>query len=146
MINSTKKLKIFITGHKGMVGSSLFKFFKKKKFGKLLFASRSKLNLENFRKVDNFLKKNKPSVIINCAGKVGGILSNSSYPTEFLNENILIQTNLIKSAYKNKVPHFINLGSSCIYPKYSKQPIKEKYLLSGSLEKTNEAYAIAKIV
>ena len=146
MINSTKKLKIFITGHKGMVGSSLFKFFKKKKFGKLLFASRSKLNLENFSKVDNFLKKNKPAVIINCAGKVGGILSNSSYPTEFLNENILIQTNLIKSAYKNKVPHFINLGSSCIYPKYSKQPIKEKYLLSGSLEKTNEAYAIAKIV
>ena len=146
MINSTKKLKIFITGHKGMVGSSLFKFFKKKKFGKLLFASRSKLNLENFSKVDNFLKKNKPAVIINCAGKVGGILANSSYPTEFLNENILIQTNLIKSAYKNKVPHFINLGSSCIYPKYSKQPIKEKYLLSGSLEKTNEAYAIAKIV
>ena len=121
-------------------------FLKKKKFGQLLFASRSKLNLENFRKVDNFLKKNKPSVIINCAGKVGGILSNSSYPTEFLNENILVQTNLIKSAYKNKVPHFINLGSSCIYPKYSKQPIKEKYLLSGSLEKTNEAYAIAKIV
>ena len=73
-------------------------------------------------------------------------MSNSSYPTEFLNENILIQTNLIKSGYKNKVPHFINLGSSCIYPKYSKQPIKEKYLLSGSLEKTNEAYAIAKIV
>ena len=73
-------------------------------------------------------------------------MANSSYPTEFLNENILIQTNLIKSAYKNKVPHFINLGSSCIYPKYSKQPIKEKYLLSGSLEKTNEAYAIAKIV
>ena len=146
MINSTKKLKIFITGHKGMVGSSLFKLFKKKKFGKLLFASRSKLNLENFSKVDNFLKKNKPAVIINCAGKVGGILSNSSYPTEFLNENILIQTNLIKSAYKNKVPHFINLGSSCIYPKKSKQPIKEDYLLSGKLESTNEAYAIAKIV
>ena len=146
MINSTKKLKIFIAGHKGMVGSSLFKFFKKKKFGKLIFKPRSKLDLENFSKVDNFLKKNKPDVVINCAGKVGGILANSSYPTEFLNENILIQTNLIKSAYKNKVPHFINLGSSCIYPKYSKQPIKEKYLLSGSLEKTNEAYAIAKIV
>ena len=146
MINLTKKLKIFIAGHKGMVGSSLFKFFKKKKFGKLIFAPRSKLDLENFSKVDNFLKRNKPDVIINCAGKVGGILANSSYPTEFLNENILIQTNLIKSAYKNNVPHFINLGSSCIYPKYSKQPIKEKYLLSGSLEKTNEAYAIAKIV
>ena len=78
--------------------------------------------------------------------KSGGILANSIYPTEFLNENILIQTNLIKSAYKNNISHFINLGSSCIYPKYSKQPIKEKYLLSGSLEKTNEAYAIAKIV
>ena len=129
-----------------MVGSSLFEFFRRKKFGQLLFATRSLLNLENFTKVNNFIKKNKPDVIVNCAGKVGGILANSMYPTEFLNENILIQTNLIKSAHINKVPHFINLGSSCIYPKYSKQPIKEKYLLSGSLEKTNEAYAIAKIV
>ena len=145
MINK-KKIKIFITGHKGMVGSSLFNFFKKKNFGKLLYATRSALNLENSVKVDNFIKKHKPDVIVNCAGKVGGILANSIYPTEFLNENILIQTNLIKSAYKNNISHFINLGSSCIYPKYSKQPIKEKYLLSGSLEKTNEAYAIAKIV
>ena len=145
MLNK-KKIKIFITGHKGMVGSSLFEFLKKKNFGKLLHATRSTLNLENSVKVDNFIKKNKPDVIVNCAGKVGGILANSTYPTEFLNENILIQTNLIKSAYKNKVPHFINLGSSCIYPKNSKQPIKENYLLSGSLEKTNEAYAIAKIV
>jgi len=141
-----KKIKIFITGHKGMVGSSLFNFFKKKKFGKLLYATRSALNLENSVKVDNFIKKHKPDVIVNCAGKVGGILANSMYPTEFLNENILIQTNLIKSAYKNNISHFINLGSSCIYPKHSKQPIKENYLLSGSLEKTNEAYAIAKIV
>jgi GDP-L-fucose synthase len=141
-----KKIKIFITGHKGMVGSSLLYFLKKKSFGKILFASRSILNLENLTKVDNFIKKHKPDVIVNCAGKVGGILANSTYPTEFLNENILIQTNLIKSAYKNNVAHFINLGSSCIYPKLSKQPIKEDYLLSGSLEKTNEAYAIAKIV
>ena len=145
MINK-KKIKIFITGHKGMVGSSLFNYFKKKNFGKLLYATRSALKLENSVKVDNFIKKNKPDVIVNCAGKVGGILANSIYPTEFLNENILIQTNLIKSSYKNNISHFINLGSSCIYPKYSKQPIKEKYLLSGSLEKTNEAYAIAKIV
>jgi len=143
---SKKKIKIFITGHKGMVGSSLFNYLKIKNFGKLLCASRSALNLENSVKVDNFIKKYKPDVIVNCAGKVGGILANSIYPTEFLNENILIQTNLIKSAYKNNISHFINLGSSCIYPKYSKQPIKEKYLLSGSLEKTNEAYAIAKIV
>ena len=88
----------------------------------------------------------KPNVIINCAGKVGGILANSSYPTEFLNENILIQTNLIKSAFNNKLEHFINLGSSCIYPKNAAQPIKEDYLLTKSLEKTNEAYALAKIV
>ena len=145
MINK-KKIKIFITGHKGMVGSSLLRFLKKKNFGKILCATRSVLNLENSTKVHNFIKKHKPDVIVNCAGKVGGILANSTYPTEFLNENILIQTNLIKSAYKNNVQHFINLGSSCIYPKYSKQPIKENYLLSGSLEQTNEAYAIAKIV
>ena len=129
-----------------MVGNSLLNFFKTKKFGKLIYTTRSKLNLENYAKVENFIKKNKPDVIINCAGKVGGILANNVYPTEFLNENILIQTNLIKSAYKYKVPHFINLGSSCIYPKFAKQPIKEDYLLSGYLEKTNEAYAIAKIV
>ena len=141
-----KNIKIFIAGHRGMVGSSLLNYFKKKKFGKLLYANRSQLNLENYNKVYNFIKNKKPKVIINCAGKVGGILANNTYPTEFLNENILIQTNLITSAYKNKVPHFINLGSSCIYPKHSKQPIKEDYLLSGSLEKTNEAYAIAKIV
>jgi len=146
MKKSKKNIKIFIAGHRGMVGSSLLDYLKKKKFAKLLYATRSKLNLENFTKVNNFIKKNKPDVIINCAGRVGGILANYIYPTEFLNENILIQINLIKSAYKNKVPHLINLGSSCIYPKYSKQPIKEKYLLSGSLEKSNEAYAIAKIV
>ena len=128
-----------------MVGSSLLRFLKKKNFGKILCATRSVLNLENSTKVHNFIKKHKPDVIVNCAGKVGGILANSTYPTEFLNENILIQTNLIKSAYKNNIQHFINLGSSCIYPKYSKQPIKENYLLSGSLEQTNEAYAIAKI-
>ena len=127
----TKNIKIFITGHRGMVGSSLLNYFKKRKFGKLLYATRSKLNLENYNKVNNFIKKNKPEVIINCAGKVGGILANNTYPTEFLNENILIQTNLITSAFKNKVFHFINLGSSCIYPKNSKQPIKENYLLSG---------------
>ena len=116
MLNK-KKIKIFITGHKGMVGSSLLKYLKKKRFGKLICATRTVLNLENSVKVDNFIKKHKPDVIVNCAGKVGGILANSIYPTEFLNENILIQTNLIKSAYKNNISHFINLGSSCIYPK-----------------------------
>ena len=141
-----KNYKVFITGHNGMVGRSLVNFFKNMKFGKLILASRKKLDLENFIKVNHFLKKNKPQIIINCAGRVGGIMANYSYPTEFLNENILIQTNLIKGAHENNIRHFINLGSSCIYPKNSKQPIKEDYLLSDSLEKTNEAYALAKII
>ena len=129
-----------------MVGRSINKYLHEKKIGNIITADRKKLNLENLNKVNQFIKKKKPDVIINCAGKVGGILANNSYPTEFLNENILIQSNLIRSAYLNNINHFINLGSSCIYPKKSKQPIKEKYLLTGSLEKTNEAYALAKIV
>ena len=129
-----------------MVGRSIHKYLLKKKIGNIITTDRKKLNLENLSKVNKFIKKKKPHVIINCAGKVGGILANNSYPTEFLNENILIQSNLIRSAYLNNIDHFINLGSSCIYPKKSKQPIKEKYLLTGSLEKTNEAYALAKIV
>ena len=141
-----KNYKIFVTGHNGMVGRSLVNFFNNMKFGKLILASRRKLDLENFDKVKIFLKKTKIKIIINCAGRVGGIMANYSYPTEFLNENILIQTNLIKGAHENNIKHFINLGSSCIYPKNSKQPIKEDYLLSDSLEKTNEAYALAKII
>ena len=120
-----------------MVGRSIHKYLLKKKIGNIITADRKKLNLENLSKVNKFIIKKKPHVIINCAGKVGGILANNSYPTEFLNENILIQSNLIRSAYLNNINHFINLGSSCIYPKKSKQPIKEKYLLTGSLEKTN---------
>ena len=129
-----------------MVGKSLHKYLLKKRIGNIITEDRKKLNLENLSKVNKFIKKNKPDVVINCAGKVGGILSNNSYPTEFLNENILIQSNLIRASYLNKINHFLNLGSSCIYPKQSPQPIKEKYLLTGSLEKTNEAYALAKIV
>ena len=140
------KIKIYIAGHSGMVGRSIHKYIIKNKIGTLITTSRKALNLENFNKVNRFIKKNKPDVIINCAGRVGGILANNNFPTEFLNENIEIQTNLIKSSYLNNVQHFINLGSSCIYPKESKQPIKESYLLTGSLEKTNEAYALAKIV
>ena len=129
-----------------MVGRSIHNYLKRNNIGKIIVTSKKKLNLENFSKVDKFLQKNNPDVIINCAGKVGGILANNNYPTEFLNENIAIQTNLIKSSYLNNIEHFINLGSSYIYPKKSKQPIKESFLLTGSLEKTNEAYALAKIV
>ena len=141
-----KKVKVYIAGHNGMVGKSIHKFLLKKNIKKIITVNRKVLNLENFQEVNKFVKRNKPDAIINCAGRVGGIHANNSYPTEFLNENILIQTNLIRSAFLNNIDNFINLGSSCIYPKNSKQPIKETYLLTGSLEKTNEAYALAKIV
>jgi GDP-L-fucose synthase len=119
-----KNIKIYIAGHNGMVGRSIHKYLKKNKIGSIITANKKELNLENFNKVDKFIKKNKPNVIVNCAGKVGGILANNNFPTEFLNENIEIQTNLIKSSYLNNIKHFVNLGSSCIYPKKSKQPIK----------------------
>ena len=141
-----KKITVFLAGHNGMVGKSLHKLLIKKKFGKIITANRQKLNLEDANKVNKFIKINKPHIIINCAGKVGGIVANKTYPTQFLNENIQIQTNLIRSSHLNNIEHFINLGSSCIYPKMSKQPIKENYLLTGSLEETNEAYALAKII
>ena len=146
MKNQITKCKIFIAGHNGMVGTALKNYLINNNVKKVITASRKNLDLQIEDQVEKFIKKNKPDIIINCAGKVGGILANSTYPTEFLYENIFIQTNLIKSAYKNKVKHFLNLGSSCIYPKNAKQPIKEKYLLSSELEKTNEAYALAKIV
>ena len=140
------KKKIYIAGHRGMVGTSVTNFLKKKGFSNLITIKRSDLDLENYDLVNKFIKKKKPDIIINCAGRVGGIMANSKYPIEFLYENISIQLNLIKSAYKNKIKHLINLGSSCIYPKNAKQPIKEEYLLSSKLEKTNEAYALAKII
>ena len=141
-----KKYRIFIAGHTGMVGRSLKNFLKEKKFTNIITINRKDLDLKDKLKVEEYIKIKRPSLIINCAGKVGGILANSMYPTEFLDENISIQMNLIRGAYKNKVKDLINLGSSCIYPKNSKQPIKEEYILSGNLEKTNEAYALAKIV
>ena len=104
-----KKITIFLTGHNGMVGKSIHKFLLRKKIGKIITIDRKKLNLEDNNKVYKFIKKIKPHVIINCAGKVGGIIANSTHPTEFLNENILIQGNLIKSAYLCNVEHFINL-------------------------------------
>ena len=137
--------RIFITGHKGLVGSAVYNLLKKKKFKKLITADRKKLNLLNTKKVYNFVKKHKINVIINCAAKVGGILANSNNPIDFLYENIQMQNNLLLTAREFKVNRFIFLGSSCIYPKESKTPITEDKLLTGKLEKTNEAYALAKI-
>ncbi len=140
-----KNSKIFIAGHKGLVGSSILTLLKKNGFRKIITRSRKQLDLVNQQKVNIFFKKNKIEYLIICAAKVGGIMSNLTYPTEFIFENSMIQLNLLKAALDNKVKKTIFLGTSCIYPKFSKTPIKEEYLLSGNLEKTNEAYAIAKI-
>jgi len=140
--------KIFIAGHNGMVGvathnQALLLGFK---IENIFVASKKELDLTNYHKVNSFIREKKPDIVINCAGKVGGIFSNNKYPKEFLFENIKIQLNLIESCRENKIKYFINLGSSCIYPKNISRPIKEDDLLSGRLESTNEAYALAKIV
>ena len=141
-----KNFRIYVAGHNGMVGRAVVRYLKKEGVRNIIFAERKRLNLLNTKDLEKFIRSKKPEIVINCAGRVGGILANSSYPVEFINENIFIQLNLINLSYKHKIKHFVNLGSSCIYPKNSKQPIKEKYLLSNELEKTNEAYALAKIV
>ena len=137
--------KIFVAGHNGLVGSAIIRELKKRKFNKIITATRRKLDLTNQSKVLKFLKKEKPNFIIIAAAKVGGIYSNNKYKAEFIYENLMIQSNLIHSAYLCNIKNIIFLGSSCIYPKECKQPIKEEYLLNGKLEKTNDAYAIAKI-
>ena len=143
MIN--KNTKIFLAGHNGLVGSAILRRLIFSGHKNILTASRSELDLFNQKKVFNFLKKNKPKAIIIAAARVGGILANNNFKAEFIYENLCIQNNLIHSAYLNNIKNLIFLGSSCVYPKNSKQPIKENYLLSGSLEKTNEPYAVAKI-
>jgi GDP-L-fucose synthase len=140
-----KNSKIYIAGHKGLVGSAIFKKLKEKGYNKLITADRKKLNLLNQKKVFKFLKDQKPDFIFLAAAKVGGIYYNNKYKADFISENLLIQLNVINSAYQNGIKNLIFLGSSCVYPRLSKQPIKEDYLLSGKLEETNEAYAIAKI-
>ena len=138
-------IKVYIAGHTGMVGSSITRKLSSIKKFKIIKAKRTQLNLLNYRNTFKFIKKNKPHLVIICAAKVGGILKNMSFPADFYLENILIQNNLIKSCHENNIKNIIFLGSSCIYPKDSKQPMKEEYLLQGKLEPTNEAYALAKI-
>ena len=138
--------KIFIAGASGMVGSALVRLLKKKGYNNnLLVPKREELDLLDSLAVKEWFMKHKPNIVILAAAKVGGIFANSSYPASFILENLKIQTNVIESACNCKVRRLVFLGSSCIYPKYSVQPIKEEYLLSGYLEKTNEWYAIAKI-
>ena len=128
-----------------MVGSSILKLLKKKGYKKLIYATRKQLDLLNQREVSNFISKKNPDAVIIAAAKVGGILANNNLRASFLYENLSIQNNLIHSSFINGIKNLIFLGSSCIYPKFSKQPIKEEYLLTGKLEPTNEPYAIAKI-
>jgi len=141
----TKKSKIYVAGHRGMVGSAVWRTLENRGYSNLLGKTSAELDLRNQLAVNNFYKKEQPEVVIDAASKVGGILANSDFPYQFLMENMLIQNNLIDGAYKAGIDRFIFLGSSCIYPKFAPQPLKEEYLLTDSLEPTNEWYALAKI-
>ena len=139
-------MKIFIAGSSGLVGSSIHSLLKKKlPKANFLTPSSKKLNLISQKDTDSYIKRNSPDIIFLAAAKVGGILANQKNQAKFIYENLMINANVIHSAYKHKVKKLIYFGSSCVYPKKNKLPIKEEYLLSGKLEKTNEAYAIAKI-
>lgn len=140
-----KSDKIYIAGHRGMVGSACWRTLEAKGYTNLIGKTSKELDLRDQKAVEDFIRSEKPVAIIDAAAKVGGILANDTYPYEFLMDNMLIQNNLIRSAHENNVPKFIFLGSSCIYPKLAPQPLKEEYLLTDSLEPTNEWYAIAKI-
>src|SRR5213078_910001 len=140
-----KSEKIFVIGHRGMVGSALVRRLKGEGFSNLLVRDRSKLDLRDESAVTKFFAQEKPALVILAAAKVGGIKANNDFPVEFLLENLRIQNNVIHAAYENGARKLLFLGSSCIYPKFAPQPIPETALLSGPLEPTNEAYAIAKI-
>ena len=141
----TKTTKIYIAGHTGMVGSAIWRALNSKGYFNLLGKKSSELDLRNQQAVNDFYKLEKPEVVIDAAAKVGGILANKDYPYQFLMENMQIQNNLIDGAFNFGVEKFIFLGSSCIYPKFASQPLKEEFLLTDSLEPTNESYAISKI-
>ncbi|WPY98257.1 GDP-L-fucose synthase [Christiangramia sp. OXR-203] len=140
-----KNTKIYIAGHRGMVGSAICRKLEKEGYTNLIGKTSSELDLRNQQAVKDFFETEKPEVVIDAAARVGGILANNDYPYQFLMENMQIQNNLIDFSHKTDVKKFIFLGSSCIYPKHAPQPLKEEYLLTDSLEPTNEWYAIAKI-
>lgn len=139
------KKKVFVAGHNGMVGSAIIRQLQSRNDIELITQSRSELNLTNQADVDLFFTKNKIDEVYLAAAKVGGIHANNTYPADFIYENLIIECNIIHSAHKHNVQHLLFLGSSCIYPKLAKQPMSESALLTGTLEATNEPYAIAKI-
>jgi len=140
-----KDSKIYVAGHRGMVGSAILRKLQKEGYSNIITKTSQELDLRIQKEVDDFFKLEKPEYVFLAAAKVGGILANNTYRAEFIYDNLMIQSNVIHSAYKYGVKKLLFLGSSCIYPKYAPQPMKEEYLLSGYLEPTNEPYAIAKI-
>ena len=140
-----KESKIYVAGHRGLVGSAITRNLRENGYSNIIGRTHAELDLTNQAEVEGFFKTEKPEYVFLAAAKVGGIGANSSYPADFIMENELVQCNVIKSAHKYKTKKLMFLGSSCIYPKLCPQPIKEEYLLTGPLEKTNEAYALAKI-
>ncbi len=140
-----KKSKIYVAGHRGMVGSAILRALHQRGFENIIFRKSNELDLRNQAQVTEFFKKEKPHLVFLAAAKVGGILANNTYRAEFLYDNLMIQNNVIHAAYQTGVKKLMFLGSSCIYPKLAPQPLKEEYLLTGLLENTNEPYAIAKI-
>jgi GDP-L-fucose synthase len=137
--------KIYVAGHNGMVGSAIVRNLRDKGFTNIVIRSSAELDLRNQTAVNDFFAKEKPDFVFLAAAKVGGILANNTYPAQFIYDNLMIEANIIHAAYVHKVKKLLFLGSSCIYPKLAPQPIKEEYLLTGLLEPTNEAYAVAKI-
>ncbi len=140
-----RKDKIFVAGHRGMVGSAIVRKLQQEGFDNLVLRTSAELDLRSQESVDVFFKEYKPDYVFLAAAKVGGIVANNTYRADFLYDNLMIQNNVIHSSYKHSVTKLLFLGSSCIYPKFAEQPIKEEYLLTGTLEQTNEPYAIAKI-
>lgn len=140
-----KNIKIYIAGHKGLVGSAIVRRLKKAGYNNLIHRTHKELDLINQKEVDNFFCKARPEWVFLAAAKVGGIMANIKHPAEFLYENLMIECNIINSAYKFDVEKLLFLGSSCVYPRECSQPMKEEYLLDGKLEPTNEGYALAKI-
>lgn len=140
-----KTEKIYIAGHTGLVGSAILRCLKKNGYNNIVVKTHNELDLTNQAAVDVFFEKEKPEYVFLAAARVGGIVANSTYPAEFIYTNLMIGVNIINAAYKNGVKKLLNLASSCIYPKDAPQPMKEEYLLEGGLEKTSEAYSIAKI-
>ena len=138
-------IRVYIAGHKGMVGSALVRLLQKQKNIQIISKDKSELNLLNQEQVENFFQKEEIDQVYLAAAKVGGIYANNTFPAEFIYENLMIETNIIHSAFKNGIKKLLFLGSSCIYPKYANQPMKEEELLTGKLEPTNEPYAVAKI-